>query len=280
MWRRVTWVVGVVLLAVVMGLALLHVQTKEENSPSAALLSSTPATSLSSPNVATSKPSVSHDCASTMSFLEIITAGGCGNQRECIINGILLAHATGLGIVKPKVFPLRHAFQEFGKRGRTDYTGIYKEREKWNDFSFMFSTEGWNASLAKLGICWVESAPSGLVKVDLWKQMASLRDEDFSGGEVEGATREFKGKSSRDLQPVLHKWFPKASTPTLYSIASCYWFMVSRGENEACQALAGGSARNGSDRCHAATSAVSANPTVIKAAQHLTKLLRSKQPKV
>ena len=173
-----------------------------------------------------------YSTASQGRLLFTSTIGGGGNQRECIINAALAAHAMGLCLVLPRTFLVFHAGQEHGRPGRRDYVAPYRDAPRggggmWSAaFGLMFDEKIFRARLSNLSICTVSPAELGpgdhSDPVPLPRRMPS------------GSPGQLRRAFDR-LATVA-----PSSGPARFSLGTCFQWLITRGESEDCRLLGPG----------------------------------------
>ena len=168
-----------------------------------------------------------YSTASQGRLLFTSTIGGGGNQRECIINAALAAHAMGLCLVLPRTFLIFHAGQEHGRPGRRDYVAPYRDAPRggggmWSAaFGLMFDEKIFRARLSNLSICTVSPAELGpgdhSDPVPLPRRMPS------------GSPGQLRRAFDR-LATVA-----PSSGPARFSLGTCFQWLITRGESEDCR---------------------------------------------
>jgi hypothetical protein len=95
--------------------------------------------------------------------LRIQTYGGIGNQRECIVNGVLLARLLGLGLVLPRVQLIAHKEQDC-LGSKVSYKSPFDNRSKWGAFDLMFDRNRFIEGCSSVGVRVIEEPPSGVLR--------------------------------------------------------------------------------------------------------------------
>ena len=92
-----------------------------------------------------------------------MTKGGIGNQRECIINAVLLARQLGLGVVLPAVHVIAHAHQDYleSRGSSASYLPPFDDREEWGRFDLVFDEHRFVHAVRGLGVPVLAELPQG-----------------------------------------------------------------------------------------------------------------------
>mmetsp|Transcript_16908 Transcript_16908/g.28136 ORF Transcript_16908/g.28136 Transcript_16908/m.28136 type:complete len:370 (+) Transcript_16908:43-1152(+) len=218
-------------------------------------------------------------------YLRILTRGGGGNQRECIISAGLLASLLKLCLVLPKVHPIFHLAQEHRSQNRSSYLPPYHNRTNWGDFGDLFDKHHFVSSLHKLGICVVDKVDYALPSISARTALPGLEiRKTWTDRKTWTTTFFWNGRRVRDedLATTLSLAFAQGTDVLcrgghgaggVCSLAlqmdTCWTgFPLSRGENAACQNLGA---------CHEVTEALHPNAVIINAsAQAVTVLTHRK----
>lgn len=209
--------------------------------------------------------STRHHAAACTHFLKTGTVGGAGNQRECIINAVLVAYSTGLCLVQPNTWAIFHADLERGVKGRTDYMPPFNDRSSWNNFDTMFEPTAFRQAMAKLGVVVVDSDNAAL-------KGSNIEWGDFTVqmGELTTATN---GTAQQQLKRRYNRqWAKLNGVRTVFKYDSCYsGFGVSRGDSDLCLAF-------GADVCHTATASLQPSAFIVAESDRALSLLRHNYP--
>jgi hypothetical protein len=98
-----------------------------------------------------------------MCFSRVETTGGIGNQRECIVNAILLARLLGLGLVVPVIHPIWHSHQDvlLNSHSGKQYEPPFANWSTWGQFDLVFDQDHFNTSSLAAGVRVVDRTPTG-----------------------------------------------------------------------------------------------------------------------
>lgn len=211
--------------------------------------------------------------------LHPLLLGGGGNQREGVINAVLVALSKGIRcLVLPSVKLVAVRSQEHGVIGRTNYPEPFSNRSQWPRFSMLFDEDFFTKQMGRLGVCVVTQPASGAEVVNLshtWPRFrgrllswetairlvanASLQSEHEARAIREA--REFRAAEAANASRF-------APRPLVFVMHTDYRFRVTRGENAACWRLG--------PLCGFATRAVRSSPFITHTARQLMVRLRAR----
>ena len=173
-----------------------------------------------------------------------VTAGG-GNQRECLLGGLLVAQNLNLCLLIPPLDPVGYGgLQERGTKGRTDYLPPYDRRGQWPRLGSFFDEAHFFKATKALDLCtisWGEQRTRNHSVQKIvngsgmwWKSTAQLRSA---------------FETSRAIHPYQMAW----------SLDTCFTGMPTpRNESSVCWELAPRS-------CAAITEALQPAPAIVNA---------------
>lgn len=184
------------------------------------------------------------------------TMGGVGNQRECIVNLLILAKVLNFCAVLPSVSLIAHKFQEQGQKGRNNYVPPWHDRETWGRFELLFDQELFLQSAQKLGICLVPQAPAGLRKYNLNVFAARSVPRPEIPHHFQSAFDAYI--TQQEIKNSVH-----------FELDTCFRFLLSRGEYEDCQSAVG------TEMCKAITSSLVLNEAIQDAVDSVVAALKS-----
>jgi hypothetical protein len=96
-------------------------------------------------------------------MLRVETVGGVGNQRECIINSVLLARHLGLRLVFPQAHPIFHPHQDFLRNTTKHYEEPFANRSTWGQMDLIFDRARFVEGMREVGVRLVNDVPPGVV---------------------------------------------------------------------------------------------------------------------
>lgn len=210
--------------------------------------------------------------------------GGGGNQRESVINSVLVALLLEVDcLVLPNVSLIAIPVQEYGHRGRASYASPFDDRSSWYRFGNLFDAAFFQRRMHRLGLCTVDPeaaiVPADLLKVRLPNRWANPDWDKYRPRLLNHSyasllqTDPSVSKEAERQALTLLATTPKPAGPTrvLYTMQTGNTFRVSRGQSLECWRL--------NVLCGYATRSIRASPFIASMTSRITNSMLQLTPK-